>query len=63
MGREEVFSDKYMVSMLIKRFNNSDEQKSFKLTFPYHIFLYLLESSRKGGRILQSQGQHSYKGP
>ena len=63
MGRKEGFSDKYMVRMLIKTFNNYDEQKSFKLTFPCHILLYLLESSLKGGRILQSQGQHSYKGP
>ena len=63
MGREEGFSDKYMVSMLIKSFRNLDEQKSFKLTFSYHIFLYLLESSLKGGMILQSQRQHSYKGP
>ena len=52
MGREEGFSNKYMVSMLIKTFNNSDEQKSFKLTFPYHLLLYLLVSFLKGGRIL-----------
>ena len=37
---EERFSDKYMVSKLIKTFYNSDEQKSFKLTCPYQYFLF-----------------------